>query len=64
MAGVVIALFEKHDTPDDAMSAGYDAFGPALQQQIDTFLNTNAPMDSTGQLTSRSTPWSRASRMP
>src|SRR5215472_11676578 len=26
VAGVVIALFEKHDTPDDAMSAGYDAF--------------------------------------
>ncbi|HZY96464.1 MAG TPA: hypothetical protein VFE35_05135 [Candidatus Cybelea sp.] len=41
MAGVLIALFEKHDTPDDAINAGYDAFGPALQQQIDTFLNTN-----------------------
>jgi hypothetical protein len=41
MAGIVIALFEKHDTPDDAISAGYDAFGPALQKQIDTFLNAN-----------------------
>jgi hypothetical protein len=41
MAGVVIVLFEKHDTPDDAISAGYDAFGPALQQQIDTYLNTH-----------------------
>ena len=49
MAGVVIALFEKHDTPDDAISAGYDAFGPALHQQIDAFLNANGLQSPTDQ---------------
>ena len=47
-AGVLIALFEKHGTPDDAISAGYDAFGPALQQQLNLFLKQNgfvAPND-------------------
>lgn len=49
MAGVVIALFEKHDTPDDAIRAGYDAFGPALQKQIDIFLNANGLQRPTDQ---------------
>jgi hypothetical protein len=38
VAGVVIAMFEKHDTSDEAMEAGYEAFGPALQDQIQSFL--------------------------
>jgi hypothetical protein len=49
MAGVVIALFEKHDTPEDAISAGYDVFGPALHQQIDAFLNANGLRSPTDQ---------------
>ncbi len=48
-AGVVIALFEKHGTPDDAISAGYDAFGPALQQQLDAFLESNGFVPPTDQ---------------
>jgi hypothetical protein len=48
-AGVVIALFERHDTPEDAINKGYEALGPAIQGQVQLFLKANGPVAPTGK---------------
>jgi hypothetical protein len=40
-AGVLVLLFGQHDTPDSAISAGYAAFGPAVSQQLNTYVTEN-----------------------
>jgi hypothetical protein len=47
LAGVVIALLEKHDTPDVAIQQGQVAFGGALFDQINTFLANHGPVQPT-----------------
>ena len=39
--GVLIVCFGQHDTPDDAISAGYAAFAPAVSQQLNDFITNN-----------------------
>jgi hypothetical protein len=39
--GVLVVLFEEFDTPDDAISAGYAVFGPAVLKQLNQFAKDN-----------------------
>jgi hypothetical protein len=36
--GVIAVLFQESDTPDDAISAGYAAFGPAVLNQLNQYV--------------------------
>ncbi len=40
-AGVLVLILGQHDTPDDAISAGYSAFGTAVSQQLNSYVETN-----------------------
>jgi len=46
-AGVLVLLFGQHDTPDDAISAGYAAFGTAVSQQLNAYVEANGAMAPT-----------------
>jgi hypothetical protein len=39
--GVIVILFQENDTPDDAISAGYAAFGPAVLKQLNQYVAAN-----------------------
>ena len=38
MAGVLVVLFRQHETPDDAIAAGYTAFPDAVSNQLNDFV--------------------------
>jgi hypothetical protein len=46
-AGVLALVFGQHDTPDDAISAGYTAFGTAVSQQLNAYVQTNGAVAPT-----------------
>jgi hypothetical protein len=41
MAGVLVVLFRQHETPDDAIAAGYAAFPGAVSTQLNDFVAQN-----------------------
>lgn len=40
-AGVLVLVFGQHDTPDDAISAGYSAFGTAVSEELNSYVQNN-----------------------
>ena len=40
-AGVLALVFGQHDTPDDAIAAGYSVFGTAVAQQLNDYVSNN-----------------------